>query len=465
MKSFEKDILKLAEKTRLKAIEREMVRDRILSYMEYHPLKKDHDVRGAAYFMERTDFFYIHVNTPLAKLVGGLFVLALIVGVPLVAERTVPGDTLYLVKTGINETIRTQFATSPYAKVQLETKFIERRLAEARLLAEEGKLTVEVEAKIAETVKGHAEAVQNGIAELRADDADGAAMAEIEFNSALEVQSVVLNETGDASTTQGDALRAVVDTVRNDTVSDENLATPSFVNLIARIESETTRAYELFESVKDSATDEEIKDMERRLDDINRTITEAKALQSEDEPTAVTELIEVLGLVQKLITFMTDIDVREAVTLESLVPMKLTDEERKGIVSTRLSDIAVRIDTFVAVASSSLSDEVLSKVGVSIEQVRDLSSRAHDALGENDFSTAEIQSGEAEAMVRDLEALVLGYAPTPSPDTVPEDTLPLPLDVSATTTITTATTTPEVTSTTTEPITPEVTGDNSEPTL
>lgn len=461
MKSFEKDILKLAEKTRLKAIEREMVRDRILSYMEYHPLKKDEVVRGAAQFTEQSDFFYIHFNTPFAKLVGGLFVLALIVGVPLVAERTVPGDTLYLVKTGINETIRTQFATSPYAKVQLETKFIERRLAEARLLAEEGKLTVEVEAKIAETVKGHAEAVQNGIAELRADDADGAAMAEIEFNSALEVQSVVLNETGDASTTQGDALRAVVDTVRNDTVSDENLVIPSFVTLIARVESETTRAYELFESVKDSATDEEIKDMERRLDDINRTITEAKALQSEDEPTAVTELVEVLGLVQKLITFMTDIDVREAVTLESLVPMKLTDEERRTVVETRLSDIAGRLDTFMTVASSSLPDEVWSKVAISIEQARTLSSRAHDALGENDLSTAEVQSGEAEVMVVDLEALVLGYVSVPSSEEVPEDIPVLPVDVS---TSTTATTTPEVTSTTTDPDTLELTGDTN-PTL
>lgn len=437
MKSFEKDILKLAEKTRLKAMEREMVRDRILSYMEYHPLTKTEGRMGAGTLMERADFFYIHFNTLTAKLVGGFLVLALIIGVPLVAERTVPGDTLYLVKTGINESIRTQFATSPYAKVQLETKLIERRLAEARLLQAEGKLTLEVEAQIAETVKGHAVAAQNGIAELRADDADGAAMAEIEFNSALEVQSVVLGETGDASTTQGDALRAVVDTVRNEGVGDENPVTPSFVTLIARVESETTRAYELFESVKDSATNEEIVDIERRLSDINRTISEAKELQSEDEPGAVAELIEVLGLVQKLITFMTDINVREAVTLETLVPIKLTNEERRAQVQSRLVDMTSRMEIVATVASTTLPEELLPKVGPSMERVGDIHSRAYDALGTGDLVGAEALSLEAEAMVFDLEELMSAYAPAPTVDEDGEGAPLLPVETATTTATTT----------------------------
>lgn len=141
MKSFESDIKKYAEKTRLKAIEREMVRDRILSYMEYHPLKKESLKVPVLSTLQAHEFTYIRFNTLWIKVAGGVFALVLVVGVPFLAERSVPGDVLYLVKTGFNEGIRTQLASSPYEKVQLETKLMERRISEARLLASEGKLT------------------------------------------------------------------------------------------------------------------------------------------------------------------------------------------------------------------------------------------------------------------------------------------------------------------------------------
>ena len=40
MKSFDSDLKKYADKIRLKATERAALRERILSYMEYHPLPK-----------------------------------------------------------------------------------------------------------------------------------------------------------------------------------------------------------------------------------------------------------------------------------------------------------------------------------------------------------------------------------------------------------------------------------------
>lgn len=170
-------------------------------------------------------------------------------------------------------------------------------------------------------MKGHAEAVQSGLAELRQNDADCAALAEIVFNSALEVQSAVLDESDNTSTSSVGSIIDVVNTMRDAVGSDVNPATPSYEGLLARIEIETTRAYELSEAVKKSATLEETADIARRLSDIDRSIVDAKKLKETDEAGAIAQMSDVLGTTQKLITFMTDIDVHQTVTLETLVPV------------------------------------------------------------------------------------------------------------------------------------------------
>lgn len=430
MKSFESDIHKLAEKTRLKAVEREMVRERILTYMEYHPLKKEAMGDSVQRSLTEREFVYIHFNTPFMKFTAAALAVVLLVGVPLLAERTVPGDALYLVKTGINETIRTQLAVSPYEKVQLETELMGRRIAEARLLAVEGKLTKEVEAEIAETVKDHAQAVQSGLAQLREDDKEGAAIAEIAFNSALEVQSAVLGETNDASSTQGSTILEVVNTVRNEVASGEQIAL-SYDNLIAHIESETTRSYELFLSIKASATAEETDDIERRLEDINRSITEAKSLYETDEVKAIAELKNVLGLVQKLITFMTDIDVRETVALEALVPVKLTIDERRAFLTAVTDDVASRTRAVgIAIASSSepLDEGVMEKVALGLLQINELLGGIPTLIDESTIDSAEAVGKEANALIHDIELLIAMPTPTqvPEPESIlgTDDALP-----------------------------------------
>ena len=60
--------------------------------------------------------------------------------------------SLYLVKVHFNEEIRSTLALSPYEKVAWETKRIERRIAEARLLASEGNLTDELGAGVVDNI-------------------------------------------------------------------------------------------------------------------------------------------------------------------------------------------------------------------------------------------------------------------------------------------------------------------------
>ncbi|MEZ4200705.1 MAG: hypothetical protein R3B69_03975 [Candidatus Paceibacterota bacterium] len=108
----------------------------------------------------------------------------------------------YPVKVGFNEEVRSTLALSPYQKVEWETTRLERRIAEARLLASEGKLTPEVEAEMAEAVKAHNDAAQKEIASIRATDSEEAALASIALSSALTVQSESLEsqlEEGAAS--------------------------------------------------------------------------------------------------------------------------------------------------------------------------------------------------------------------------------------------------------------------------
>jgi hypothetical protein len=408
MKSFETEIKKYAEKTRLKAVERETVRDRILSYMEYHPLKKERIEVGVLSELQRRDFIYIPFNTFWVKIGSGAFALMLLVGVPFLAERSVPGDVLYLVKTEVTEGIRTQLASTPFEKVELETKLMERRIAEARLLASEGKLTTEVEAKIAETVKDHAQAVQSGLAELRIDDADGAALAEIVFNSALEVQSAVLDQSDVASSSSVGSILEVVNTMRDEVASGGNPTTPSYDGLLARIESETTRSYEYFTTVKKSATAEEITDIERRLADIDRSIVTAKALKETDETGAVGQMMEVLGLIQKLITFMTDIDVRETVALETLVPLIHTPEERIALVTATMTDVSAAILIIERKLGLIIDEGILDKAMAGVDGVHTNENEVTEALLKGNIELGEAKTREARAKADDLLKLTAG---------------------------------------------------------
>ena len=415
MKSFDTDLQKYAEKISLKASERRELRERVLAYMEYHPLPKQSSVTAEfAQAIPGESFIVFHFNslfTPLRmRVAGGVMILFLIIA-PFVAERSVPGDALYLVKTGFNETLQGQLANSPYEKIEFETKLMERRIGEAHALASEGKLTEEVKTQIAETVKEHSDAVQDGLAELRTQDAEGAAIAEIAFNSSLEVQSAVLNSNNDNTngTSSIDSILTVVNDARDEITSNQSESTPSFEALMARVELETTRAYELFKTIKPEATPEEVVDIERRFSDLDRLISEAKTKNTTEPEVAANELRETLGLIQKFIVFMTDIDVREAVTLETLVPVVLSDVERTEIVKVEIqaiqslaTEITERLVTFE-------DDGVKTKVSEGITQVGTLLGKATTTLSAIDttidISVVEADVREARALINDLEVM------------------------------------------------------------
>lgn len=337
MKSFNTEVAKHAKKTRLSAAERSELRERIFSYMEYHPLPKQSGPVAVRPSASRTRWEFL--SATYARVAAGAFAFVFILaGIPLVAERAVPGDILYPIKTQVNEQFRSQFVDSPYEKIAFETELMERRIAEARLLEKEGKLSPEVEAEIAEAVKGHATAAWAGIAELNASDAEEGAIAKLTFGSALDVQSAIFADDGEAETETG--IEGVVRAARASVDADRSTTTPSYTRLSARVELETTRAHELATSVNGSATEEERAKIDRRLGDIERKIASAREAQEAEGDTEGVEVLSVaLTDIQKLISFMTDIDVRENVALDTLVPVVLTPEERIAVLREGLPEL------------------------------------------------------------------------------------------------------------------------------
>lgn len=415
MKSFDRELKRYSEKVTLKISERRELRERILSYMEYHPLPKQTSLRESfnrRMFSQR--FARVHLNHLQMRLVGGALVLLLIF-IPIFAERSVPGEVLYILKTNLNEKIQGQLADSSYEKIEFETKLLERRIAEARFLASEGKLTEETTNQLEKTVKGHADAVRAELTELRGQDADGAAIAEIVFNSSLEVQSTILDVTEEQKGTHLlDDIIGVVKTAREEGAQNQELNKPSYIGLVAQLERQTTRAYELFEIIKDTATEEEITDIERRLSDIHRLFEEAKEENEIDGETAVESLTQVLGQVQKLITFMSNLDVRESVTLERLVPVVLSTAERTEIVREeilKLKDLLAEIElsgtTTTTATTTSTTSSLVEGANGGLTRLNELVVTAETALEvDGDVNSAEAVLFEAKELARQLGIVI-----------------------------------------------------------
>ena len=252
MKKFSEQLQKKTETVKLRAAERRELKERLVSYMEYHPLpatlKKTVSVKSPTF----NDSFKM-VSLPFASFfkTSAVAAVILVLVVPLFAERAIPGDTLYAVKVQFNEELRSTLTFDTYQKVAWETERLNRRISEARLLASEGRLTEAVEVEVAEAVRTHTANAKREIEELRTEDADGATIASIELDTTLAVQSTSLKEKeNELDSSEGSATTSrPTDLISS--VIDESLALPAYMTasstlpaydkLMARVEQNTTR--------------------------------------------------------------------------------------------------------------------------------------------------------------------------------------------------------------------------------
>lgn len=467
MSDFEKQLNKAVAKTRLSADERRELKARVVSYMEYHPRREAVAQQQAEQYLESQPYTVFNFNNVFLRSMVGVFAIFMVVFVPSLAERAVPGDVLYPIKVRVNEEIRGTLTFSAADKVAWETERLERRIAEVRLLAVEGKLTAEVEAAAAEAVKAHAEAAQDGINKLRDTDAEEAVLAEVAYESALDVQTAVLdadNNEAEARGTDVVAIASVVREAKATAAASKGDAKPSAEKVMARIEQQTTRAYELFSSLEGKISLEDQAEIERRLQDIERAIAmhtgeivesdatvttipvatleqEGEVAEEAAEDTDVTteevaisveEVVEdvmeplpdvqpvltedrsaallmVLADIQKLISFMTDIDVRTNVKLEKLVPVVLTPDEREAAVAANIERARLVIDgvTRVVAETDGLDDGQIEKFEGTVSDIEEVLEAVANPIAT--LEEREAKLAQIEPYVDDIEVVIAPY--------------------------------------------------------
>jgi hypothetical protein len=415
MKRFSEQLHKQSQTVKLKKSEQADLRARLVSYMEYHPLPaamKTADISNTKKVSRTavlTESFaqYAIPYQALFKFgsVAAVFVLLV---VPFMAERTVPGDTLYAVKVQFNEEVRSTLTWGSYEKVEWETTRLNRRIAEARLLADEGLLTPAAEASVAAAVKEHSDNAKREIEVLRATDADEAAIATIAFDSSLQVQAQVLQDGVDnASTTTTDRglISDALDESLEKPLIEAEVLIPAYGKLMARVEMNTTRLRELRDSLEGVVTDQGFVDVNRRIADIDRAITEAVQLAEnvDTELQARTELVDVLTRTQKLIVFMTDLEVREQVAIEAVVPVVLTENEMTTVRSNRTTELADAIVSITNVIEAETAGDLTEKL---IDTNVKLVAAQKELLETTEYDAFIILSDTALALAKDSLILI-----------------------------------------------------------
>jgi len=358
MKRFAQQFKKQSEKTKLTAEEQFLLREKITTFMEYHPLPATQEV-GNDTFSLPTPFITTRVPWKKVRMSFGLVAVAFFVTLPAVAEYTVPGDMLYPVKVRINEEVRSTLARTPYEKVEWESKRIERRISEARVLARAGLLTPEAEEAVAVAVTQHRSNANAEIALLRErNNTDEATLANMTLSSVFEVQSTAF-QVDDESTSALAVATVVSDTPKSS--SNRTLASVieggraelallneteviSYERLMAEIERQTTRAYERLSSIRKTISAQDASDIDRRLNDISKRIFDVKIQSKKVSIEDISQLRQALQDTQKLIAFMNDIDVRSRVAVERIVPITLTFEERYAKFAPRLKEFTAQVE-------------------------------------------------------------------------------------------------------------------------
>lgn len=438
MKNKKQTTWELYAKTiRMRTVEKRALRERIVSYMEYHPVRVP--LRAVA---EHTpspllseSFVTFSFFSWKFRSAVSVFVLFFLIAVPTYAEYTVPGDALYNMKVHVNEEVKASLTWETADKVAWQAERVERRIAEARLLAKEGKLTVETEATLAATVREHTESASREIAELRTTDAESAEVAQAALSSTLDVQTALLATETHGSTTAStsiDSLAQVIEEMKvgagaHDPTLDASL---SHEKLAALLESETTRARELFLSVKASMSDTERADIERRLIDVERTSADSKIMhETGRRDAALLSQRAIFGDIVTVISYMSDIDLRASVPLETLVPKKFTDGEYQAEISSRLEDLKNKAVALRTAAADIANTDIEAKYLKGMSELETLIATLEKAREEARHKDAYNTITHMDALIADLVAMkdmakvvkvdTVVHAATSTPTTTP----------------------------------------------
>ena len=110
-------------------------------------------------------------------------------------------------------------------------------------------------------------------------------------------------------------------------------------------------------------------------------------------------LVEALAGTQKLISFMTDIDVRASVELEALVPVTLTDEEKLAIVAEQKALGEAALARVAEIEAAGVFDEAfMEKILIGADMLTNMLAELTVVVETGDITT-QVKLGEEIAMM------------------------------------------------------------------
>ncbi len=191
MSKLETQLKKATKHMVLVEEDKALMRERLVSYMEHKPLRRE-PVHGrrAATRLPLFGFFRTHH-------LSGALVIALLAttstfGMSFAAGDALPGDLLYPVKVNVNEEVKGAFKISHESRIEFEQTRAELRLKEASQLASEGRLDSKKQEAVAKLFAEHTEAVTEQVQEVEESDPVLAAEVSTEFEAALDTHEAVL---------------------------------------------------------------------------------------------------------------------------------------------------------------------------------------------------------------------------------------------------------------------------------
>ena len=178
--------MRQARQERLTSDEKTAIRQSILNFISRNPIQSSQN-RKPGIFLAKLSFSY-----------GVVMLLAIVLtaggGLGLAAEKSLPGDTLYPIKVGVNEEVRGWLMASEKDKTNWEIQRVEKRLAEAEELASDGSLDVEAREKIEANFEAHAERVNQRIEKFEdKEDFQTATDVSSKFETSLKAHQMILN--------------------------------------------------------------------------------------------------------------------------------------------------------------------------------------------------------------------------------------------------------------------------------
>ncbi|PJE51277.1 MAG: hypothetical protein COV29_00780 [Candidatus Yanofskybacteria bacterium CG10_big_fil_rev_8_21_14_0_10_36_16] len=181
------EFIKKSKAIKLSSRQKTQMREKILLYIKNNPEIKTDLIRHKKTEVTTASWSKLFLNykfnysyiMPIAIIIAVIFGG----GVSFAAENSLPGDTLYPIKTGINEEVRGWIALSDEAEAKWQYRLAERRLEEAEEIAVNSELKEEVRLNIENNFEKHNEKIELLIAELESKDKLNAA---VDLNSRLE---------------------------------------------------------------------------------------------------------------------------------------------------------------------------------------------------------------------------------------------------------------------------------------